>query len=210
MTITNGYATREQLKRRLDIEVDDTRFDEDLDRVIEASSRAIDDYCGRRFHVTAEPTARRYSTGSHDVLKIDDLASGTGVTVELGNGAGGWSVADPAGYQLEPVNAPEVGQPYTRIRGLATRWPVGSAALVRVTGRWGYGLAIPAAVVEACLLQSTRLFQRKDAPFGVVGAANEMGSLRLLARLDADVETLLNSVSRSRPRGLRSVQLRRR
>lgn len=209
MPITNGYATLAELKRRLDIDTDYTAVDADLERVIEASSRAIDDYTGRRFYVAAEPSQRRYSAASHETLRIDDLSTADSVVVELGDGAGNWAAVDASSYQLEPVNAPEVGLPYTRIRGLSTRWPVSNAALVRITGRWGYASELPAVVTEACLLQASRLFQRKDAPFGIAGAATEMGSMRLLARLDADVEVLLNSVRRTRPRGLRSVQLRK-
>lgn len=45
-------------------------------------------------------------------------------------------------------------------------------------------------IERAVLIQSSRIFRRKDAPFGTVGSP-EFGVLRLLARLDPDVQQLL-------------------
>jgi hypothetical protein len=41
----------------------------------------------------------------------------------------------------------------------------------------------------ATLIQATRLFARKQSPFGIAGAP-DMGVVRLSSRLDADVEVL--------------------
>jgi len=51
---------------------------------------------------------------------------------------------------------------------------------------------VPAAVKLACELQATRLFKRKDAAFGVLGAPDFGTFVRLNARLDPDVEQLLD------------------
>jgi hypothetical protein len=50
---------------------------------------------------------------------------------------------------------------------------------------------VPASVKLAALLQATRLFKRKEAPFGVAGSLELGSELRLLAKLDPDVEMLL-------------------
>lgn len=70
-----------------------------------------------------------------------------------------------------------------------------SAAIDTACGLTGTGFTtVPAAVKLACEIQASRWFKRNDAPFGVAGSA-EMGTeLRLLARLDPDVEVLLDSV----------------
>lgn len=47
------------------------------------------------------------------------------------------------------------------------------------------------AIVRATLIQAQRLYRRKDSPFGVVGSPNAGGELRLLQRMDADVEALI-------------------
>lgn len=53
---------------------------------------------------------------------------------------------------------------------------------------------VPAPVKYACMLQASRWFKRKDAPFGISGSPEMQGEMRLLAKLDPDVEVLLDSV----------------
>lgn len=50
---------------------------------------------------------------------------------------------------------------------------------------------IPDAVKLACLLQASRFFIRKNAPFGVAGSPQDGSEIRLLARLDPDVLVML-------------------
>jgi hypothetical protein len=45
-------------------------------------------------------------------------------------------------------------------------------------------------VRQATLIQATRLFKRKDAPFGVIGSA-EMGQLQVVPTIDPDIKLLL-------------------
>jgi hypothetical protein len=42
----------------------------------------------------------------------------------------------------------------------------------------------------ATLIQAARLFTRRQSPFGIAGSP-DLGTVRLSAKLDADVETLL-------------------
>lgn len=49
-------------------------------------------------------------------------------------------------------------------------------------------------VREACFLQSLRLFQRKNAPFGITGSP-ELGQMRAITKVDPDVEVLLWTVN---------------
>jgi hypothetical protein len=65
---------------------------------------------------------------------------------------------------------------------------------VQVLGKFGFA-AIPAAVRQACLIQATRIYKRRDAPFGVTGSA-EMGTLQILGRIDPDVASLLSGLMR--------------
>jgi hypothetical protein len=54
---------------------------------------------------------------------------------------------------------------------------------------WGWS-AVPYEVQSACLIQSSRIFVRRQSPFGIAGTP-ELGTVRLTSRLDPDVEALL-------------------
>ncbi|NBW14223.1 MAG: hypothetical protein EBR82_40115 [Caulobacteraceae bacterium] len=68
-------------------------------------------------------------------------------------------------------------------------FPVGITEGVKVIGTRGWA-AIPAAVAQACLLQTVRIHSRRSVPFGVAGSPDG-GIIRLLSRLDPDVELML-------------------
>jgi len=53
---------------------------------------------------------------------------------------------------------------------------------------------VPAVVLQACLIQSARLFNRKHSPYGIAGSPELGSEMRLLNRLDPDVEALLSGV----------------
>jgi hypothetical protein len=66
---------------------------------------------------------------------------------------------------------------------------------VKVTGVWGWS-SIPYEVELACKIQASRLFVRKQSPFGIAGSV-ELGTVRLSSRLDPDVEMLLKTYRRN-------------
>jgi len=68
---------------------------------------------------------------------------------------------------------------------------------VEVTATWGYNAtaSIPPVVSQATLLQANRLWNRRGSPFGVAGT-NEMGQALVIAKLDPDIELLLNPLRR--------------
>ena len=192
MAIENGYATLNEVKTaaRVTDTVDDSLFE----IVIEAASRAIDGYCERRFF-TAGTETRFYSAENAYVVHTDDIA-GTAITVETAAGFDGeydetWT---PADYQLEPLNRTATGLsfPITRLRAVGDLLfpsdPLGETA-VRITGVFGFGTAIPAAVKQACIISSLRQYQRFASPLGVAGFG-EMGAVRV-ARMDPDVMSML-------------------
>jgi hypothetical protein len=64
------------------------------------------------------------------------------------------------------------------------------------TGKaWGEETSLPSRVKEAGLLQAGRLFKRQTAPLGIaaVGTGDGGSGMRLLAKLDPDVELLLGA-----------------
>ncbi|WP_205876184.1 hypothetical protein [Mycobacterium camsae] len=65
---------------------------------------------------------------------------------------------------------------------------------MKVTAKWGWP-EVPGAVKLATLIQASRLFARRQAPFGVTGNP-EVGQLRLLERLDVDLVTSVRPYAR--------------
>jgi hypothetical protein len=194
MAITNGFATLAEFKARfypsglIDI-TDDTV----IENAIEAVSRLIDGKCSRRFWKNTVDETRYFTANYGDLFYTDDIVSITTLkTDETGarSYSRTWAVTD---YDLEPYNAllQYPVQPYTSIRVS----PMGTLSFpfdrkaVQIVGVFGWP-AVPDTINEACLLQSIRLFKRKDAPFGVTGSA-EMGHLIVIPKLDPDVEMLI-------------------
>jgi hypothetical protein len=198
VAITNGYCELDDLKDRLSI----TDFEDDatLEQVITAVSRQIDALTGRRFYATTDDETRYYTPELDDVLFVDDIQSITTLqTDDDGDRTyeNTWTTDD---YDLLPDNAALDGRPYTRLE-LAPygdfMFPEGVRRGVKIVGKFGFSAtgSHPDVVREACLLQSARIFKRKDAPFGITGAP-EFGVLQAIPKLDPDVVLMLESVKR--------------
>lgn len=179
------YTTVEELAAFLHI-LDD-QDDTQLGLAITSASRAIDTHCHRQFGQVDLAEERFYPMGVNYergvyVARIDDIEDITDLVVELD----GAVLTD---YTLEPRNAPQTGQPYTRLV-TSTR-----GTELAVTGLWGWS-EVPEAVTEACLLQASRVFARRTTPFGIAGSPELGSELRLLSRLDADVPVILSGLVR--------------
>ncbi|MFF7521245.1 head-tail connector protein [Streptomyces pseudovenezuelae] len=189
--MANEYVTLEELKGQLGIEADDTSRDALLNRARGSASRSIDKTCGRRFWLdeTAvqrvfNPRGRIVREDDGDLFLVDDIGNATGLVVETGSGAS-WSAV--TGYETSPDNALADGKPITGLlRPLAT-WGIATTRL-RVTAQFGWP-AVPDDIVEAAMIQASRLYKRKDSPEGIIGSA-EWG-VRNLSRRDPDVWALI-------------------
>lgn len=162
-------------------------------QALAASSRWIDEHCGRRFWLDDADSVRVYSprgrtvrTSDGDLLLIDDLGA-TPTTVEYGIG-GTYTALTTADYLTSPDNAIVLRKPITGLIRANSSWPTGSGYRVRVTGRHGWP-AIPDQVAQACLLQASRLYKRRLSPEGVFG--NEEFGMMRVSRVDPDVQALL-------------------
>lgn len=194
MTITNGYTTLATVRSVLGIPSTDTSNDALIEATVESVSRMIEDYTGRKFY-SADGTYY-YAPISIDEVFTDDLLSVTSLKTD--DDADGtfettWKTTD---YHLLPYNAASNGRPYTRIESSGYgdySFPVGVKRAVQVIGSFGFcsSANLPKPVSEACKLQSTRLFKRKDAPFGVI-AGGEMQQSMTIPDLDPDVKMLLS------------------
>lgn len=193
-----AYVTLEELRAQVQLG-DDQSHDGRLQIALDAAEGAIDSYCHRSFS-TVNPdldlaTSRVYTARSRSRVIIHDLAALDQVAGRAASTEPYETVeADAVG--LWPAHAAVEGRPYTELRRVSGVW-LGGHAAVRVTGWFGW-LAVPAVVKQATLLQASRFFQRRSAQFGVapVPGLEGGGGMRLLAKLDADVELMLNTVRR--------------
>jgi len=202
MTITNGYATRDDIKNALRIPLSDTQDDDLIDVAVESASREIDGYCERVFYSTSE--TRVYIPQSSFLVETDDISTLT--TLKTSPDGEEFSVTwAESDRQLEPLNGIAGGltTPFTRIRAIGDYlFPIwdprnvnAHEATVQVTGTFGW-TATPKAVEQACILLSMRLFKRLDAPLGAVGFG-DIGVVRV-SRIDPDIESLLSPYRRVR------------
>jgi hypothetical protein len=190
------YASTAQIKAAL--RITDNVDDALIGMAGTAASDLIDGYCGRTFSTTGT-VQRSFAPADNYVLQVDDLA-GTAVSIISSSGADGvfditWKTSD---YQLEPLNGVSNGQvvPFTRIRAIQDYlWPTAEGeATVRVTGVYGFP-AVPAVVMQAAVLQASRIFTRLQSPLGVAGFG-EMGVVRVTRALDPDVAALVEPYRR--------------
>ena len=191
MAITNGYCTLAELKASLNItdSIDDTA----LESAITAASRMIDDYTERFFYVNGSvgsPVTRYYTPVDPYTINIDDITTVSEIASDDNFDRTFGTVWSTTDYMVEPINNPVKSWPYNRVLAIgAYIFPYQLPQSVRVKGVWGWS-AVPAEVNMAALIQSSRLFGRRQSPFGIAGSP-EMGTVRLFSRLDADVEVLL-------------------
>ena len=182
------YVTSADLKVYL--RIGNTVDDAQVALAVTAASRAVDKHCNRQFGQVAAPEARTYtarwsSTRCRYVVDVDDVMTITGLVV-----TGDAAITD---YTLKPSNAALKGKPWTRL--VLNAGGNGREDGITVTARYGW-TAVPVTVQEATLLQASRFFKRRDAPFGVAGSPELGSELRLLAKVDPDVAVALGDYRR--------------
>lgn len=198
-----AYATLADLKGFVGIPGADTADDVVLQAALDAASSQIDAFCDRTFLADATTSVREYMVTTTGPLDVDPIASTTGLVVEVDQDNNGtyetvWTIGTD--FRLEPINAAVNGEPWTRLVPLGTRWfpRLAYRPGVRVTAKFGWpGGTAPAPVKHAVLIQASRLFKRKDSPFGVAGSVEFGSEIRLLAKLDPDVESLVRPYRRN-------------
>jgi hypothetical protein len=203
--ITNGYATRNQIKAALRIGTADTIDDELIDNCAGAASRLIDGYCNRQFWSVGSATTRVYMADNDFYCHIDDIA-GTAITLKTSGATDGnfdvtWT---PSDYQLEPLNGRLDGLQwsYDKIRAVGdylfptVNGNYGEQALVQLTAVFGWP-SVPEPVTQATIIQASRIFKRYDSPLGVAGFG-DLGAIRVSRFLDPDMAQLVEPYRRMR------------
>ena len=197
MAITNGYCTLNDVKSALNIE--DSMDNAAIEIAIATASRMIDDYAGRFFYkdgTVGTPATRYYTPQDFYTVTVDDFVSLSEIATDdnfdqLYNTV--WTATDA---MFEPVNNPSRGWPRNRVLAVgAYVFPANLPQSVRLKGIFGWS-AVPAEVNSATQIQASRLFLRRQSPFGIAGST-DIGTVRLAAKLDADVEALLRPLRKN-------------
>jgi hypothetical protein len=206
MPLINSYVTVAEVREQLG---DDQalRSLAQLERVINATSRAVDRYCGRRFWLDPTAATRRYRARDPRQVVVDDIGDLTGVVVEVLAGSV-WQAVASSAVQFEPLNAAADGaggaRPWTRVTGTGVTFPVAAdpvgaldtaravpltptagEARVRVTARFGWP-SVPEDVAQATLIKAAAVASRTSAPLGVAGF-DGFGPVRISRFGDPDV-----------------------
>lgn len=204
MALVNAYATVAQLREHL-ADSGSALTTALLERALNATSRAIDKHCGRRFWIDGAVIARQYRPSDGYSVFVDDIATRTGVIIKTdttgdGTYATTWDAAD---FDLEPRNADVVatgstGDAYSfwQITAIDDKtFPLSDRrATLQVTAKFGWS-AVPVDVEEACIIKAAALFKRKDSIHGIAGA-DVFGPVRISRRGDPDVVELLQGFVR--------------
>lgn len=186
------YLSLPSFRKGFDVTAGD-RDDLMLDALV-GGARAVDRSTGRRpggFYLDATPVARLYEVARHTVydaktnrwkLLVDEIGSLDGMVVEVGDGTDWTAVTD---YRVDPLNALADSKPIVALARCGD-W---GTDLARITARGGWP-ALPADVVTAVRIQSTRFYRRKNSPEGTAGPDNAIR----LARVDPDVAKILEDL----------------
>lgn len=182
------YTDTAELKSLLSI--DDSEDDFWMEKVIEAASRAIDRAANRQFGVVDAVEDREYESRwdrrqNLYVVQIDDLMDDSSLVITDSNG----SVIANSDIKLYPRNAPQKGRPWEWFTVAST------TSELTITGLWGW-TETPYSIRQATTQQALRFFKRKDAPFGVAGSPDLGSEMRLLAKVDPDVEVAIGPYKR--------------
>ena len=180
--VSNGYITTEALALRLGSDGDAVDgYGQELTDAVNTSSRAIDQWTGRRFWLDSSATAKQF--GYDDIfvdergrwtVRIKDASAITTVETDDGD-TGTWTATTL--YFAEPVNLERhgiEGWPYDTIVGVSgQQWRrTGDRPSVKVTATWGWA-AVPETVRQACVLLSKDEFKRRTQGLGDVAGIGD-------------------------------------
>lgn len=190
MSITNGYCTLNEMKAALRIPTGDNIDDSLLEMAVESASRMIDSECDRNFFSVS--ATRDFVPSDALTVDTDDLTEITSVRLDDSGDLTFGITLETSDFQAEPVNQRVSGNvfPIYRLRMigdyLLPLW--GRQATVRIEGTYGFS-PVPTQVVQACVIQASRIYKRLDSPLGFAGFT-DMGVARV-GRVDPDVSMLI-------------------
>jgi len=205
------YCDKDDVKNRIGLS--GSAQDTNIDNAINGASRQIDAYCNRVFYKTATAVAKKFDAHNPFYIYLGDLeiANTTSLVVKLDttdDGTYDKTLTLDTDFYLLPVNPKIIKdsggttyyEPYNELRILETRsserFDTQIHNNVEITAFWGFAV-VPDAIKEATIIQATRLWKRKDAPFNVYGSA-DTGQVELSSKFDTDSMELIKGYKRRR------------
>jgi hypothetical protein len=189
-----SYASLAQFKAAVGIGTADTADDTALQNVLDATDTLIDLYCDRKTGFGTATETRYYTAEAYQYVLTDDLVSITTLqTDDDANGTYETTWTSGTDYVLAPRNAALDGFPYTEIDTSVTwprNFPKDVYLGVKVLGVFGFP-SVPAAVVQAEIIQAGAVWNSRTAPFGVIGSADLGGILRMSRALHPEAALIL-------------------
>jgi hypothetical protein len=186
-----NYTTTALVKASLGIPSGTTSEDDYIEDAIDAAEDEINNFCGRTFVASGSASARVYQPSTNVLVYTDDFYTTDFLVVkqdDSNDGAYGTTLTITDDFIVVGNSAP-----FNCIRSVSSPFPryTSDRPTVEVTAKWGYKSAAPAAVQQAALILSARLFQRRSSPLGVMaGVVNDFGPIRV-SRIDPDIQRLL-------------------
>jgi len=186
-----NYTTTSLVKASLGIPSGTTSEDAYIEDAIDAAEDEINNFCDRTFVADGSATARVYQPSTNVLVYTDDFYTTTSLVVkqdDSNDGTYGTTLTITSDFIVVGNSAP-----FNCIRSVSSPFPryTSNRPTVQVTAKWGYKTAVPAAVAQAALILSARLFQRRSSPLGVMaGVVNDFGPIRV-SRIDPDIQRLL-------------------
>lgn len=194
MALHPDYCTSAELKAYITTvsATDDSR----IALAITAASRAIETATDRQFGVLSVAAARYYSVCRYGdgryIAEVDDFQSAAGLVVKFDLDDDYTYETTTTAFRKLPLNAASDTLPWTQLAFNSGTTVSLTKDALEVTALWGW-TAVPDTIKQATLLQASRFFKRKDAPFGVAGSPEMGNELRLLAKCDPDVEVMIQA-----------------
>ena len=140
--MAKGYTTRQNIENYLLITIDPT-FHAQVETWIEEIEAYIDQQTGRNFKADAVASARYFDGDNTPTLLIDDAVAITEVVLDSVNSP--TIVELPADYVTYPANR----LPKTKITMRGSYFPRGPLQAIKITGKWGFSVNVPADIVQA-------------------------------------------------------------
>lgn len=189
-----SYATKAEFKAWIGI--DDVEDDQSIQSALDAATRAIDRTTGRHFTREVGVT-KTYQATIPSELAVVDLISATNITADINGTHTFTRTITTDDYDLYPY-VDETGLPSLRFNSIRIRQNRNNGFapgyLVQVTGNFGYvdtNNTTPADIKQACLIWASRLWKRRETPFGVV-SISDIGTGVQIKQTDPDVVALLD------------------
>jgi len=186
-----NYTSTALVKASLGIPSGTTSEDDYIEDAIDAAEDEINNFCGRTFVASGSASARVYQPSTNVLVYTDDFYTTDSLVVkqdDSNDGTYGTTLTITDDFIVVGNSAP-----FNCVRSVSSPFPryTSDRPTVEVTAKWGYKSAAPAAVQQAALILSARLFQRRSSPLGVMaGVVNDFGPIRV-SRIDPDIQRLL-------------------